>query len=126
MAKEPKKKKTTKAGTNSEETNEIQDGIAKNSLDKVFEVLNESYEQEKKRLHSLSQQLKDNYIKAKRAECEVLHNKIVTVISEARPSPINLLFVLEILKQEALEQSMKLFFNPVPAPSKDKTEGKKE
>ena len=107
----PKKKVKEK------ESNEIHDAIAKNSLDKVLKTLEESFEQEKQKLQHVAKQLEENYIKTKRAECETLHNKLVIAIQELSPSPINLLFVLEILKQEAVQQSMQLFFTPSPASS---------
>ena len=109
----PKKKAKEKE----DKSNEIHDAIAKNSLDKVLKELQNSFEQEKQRLQHIARQLEENYIKTKRAECEILHNKLVIAIQELSPSPINLLFVLEILKQEALQQSMNLFFAPAPNPS---------
>jgi len=99
---------------------EIHDAVAEDALDKTIKDLESVFEEQRAKLKHTAKQLEENYIKTKRAECENLHNKLVNVIGEVRPSPINLLFVLEILRQEALTQSMNLFFAPVPESTNSK------
>ena len=58
----------------------------------------------------LFKQMDDSYRKARAAEMESLHNVLVETISAQSPSPQNLLLVLEILKQETLNDCVTKFF----------------
>lgn len=65
-------------------------------------------------------QLEDSYYKARKAECEELHNKMVGIIAESQADPKNVLFVLEVLKQEVLQESIDKYFTPSPEKEKIK------
>ena len=58
----------------------------------------------------LFKQIDDSYRKARAAEMESLHNELVKAISAQSPSPQNLLLVLELLKQETLNDCIAKFF----------------
>ena len=58
----------------------------------------------------LFKQINDSYRKARSAEMESLHNGLVETIVAQSPSPQNLLLVLEILKQETLNDCIAKFF----------------
>ena len=58
----------------------------------------------------LFKQINDSYRKARSAEMETLHNGLVEAISAQSPSPQNLLLVLELLKQETLDDCIAKFF----------------
>lgn len=64
-------------------------------------------------------QLEDSYYKARKAECEEIHNKLVVVIAESQADPKNVLFVLEVLKQEVLQDSIAKYFTPSPEKRKE-------
>lgn len=64
-------------------------------------------------------QLEDSYVKATKGECEELHNKLLEVMVESQADPKNVLFVLEILKQEVLQESIAKYFTPSPEKKKE-------
>ena len=64
-------------------------------------------------------QLEDSYVKARKGECEEIHNKMVELITESQADPKNVLFVLEILKQEVLQESIDKYFTPSPEKKKE-------
>ena len=47
-------------------------------------------------------QIQKQYAEEQKAEAAELHNRLVQVVEETKPSSENLLLVLELLKQEAL------------------------
>jgi len=59
-------------------------------------------------------QLEDSYTKARKGECEEIHNRIAEIITESQADPKNVLFVLEVLKQEVLQESIDKYFTPSP------------
>jgi len=58
----------------------------------------------------LFKQMDDSYRKARSAELEGIHNGIVEVIAGLQASPQNTLLVLEIVKQEVLNDCINKFF----------------
>lgn len=70
----------------------------------------------KRLINQVFEQLENEYLKERKAECESLHNRIVEVIADEQASPQNTLLVLEMLKAETIEDCKKRFFNSEPQP----------
>ncbi len=70
--------------------------------------------------------LEEEYARQKRQEAETLHNSLAEMIAEQKPSIETVLFVLEMLKFEALQDKYsQLFIQPSdkpPAPTTVKEE----
>ena len=73
--------------------------------------------------------LEAEYREARQDELGVLHNKMVEALTEVGASPQNTLLVLEVLKEEILQDCLGKFFNGVklagspPQPIEGKVEG---
>lgn len=55
--------------------------------------------------------LEQEYIEAKKLELEKLHNRLIDVVADEGASPQNVLLVLELMRQEVLQDCMEKFFN---------------
>lgn len=56
----------------------------------------------KRLVNQMSEQVAKQYAQEQKAETAELHNRLVEIIGNIKPSSENLLLVLELLKQEAL------------------------
>jgi ParB-like chromosome segregation protein Spo0J len=62
-------------------------------------------------IEKLFADLEAEYAESRKDELGILHNKIAEVMAEVRASPQNVLLVLELLKQEVLQDCISKFFD---------------
>lgn len=63
--------------------------------------------------------LEAEYAEARRDELGILHNRMVDALTEVGASPQNVLLVLELLKQETLQDCLDKFFGKTSEPQKE-------
>ena len=59
--------------------------------------------------------LEHNYDISQRAKMEAMHNSIISSINEQQARPEHVLLVLEIVRNEVVNNCMNMFFAPPPA-----------
>ena len=80
---------------------------------------------QKRLVEQVFKQIQTAYEQEQKDEAAILHNQIGTIINEMKPSPDNLLLVLEILKQEVLQNlidkmaTIKTKSEEMPPPEKE-------
>ena len=60
--------------------------------------------------------LEQEYTNVRKQEMESLHNKLIDIITKESASPQNTLLVLDIIRQEVLEECMEKFFGKASVP----------
>jgi len=64
---------------------------------------------QKRLVNQVFEQMQKQYSEQQKAEAAELHNRFVQIVEEIRPSSENLLLVLELLRQEALQNLISRF-----------------
>lgn len=76
----------------------------KRLVNEAFSKIEALIEQVRKEAAETCMTLADQIEESHKQEAVVLHNRFVAVIEEMKPAPENTLLVLELLKQEVVEQ----------------------
>ena len=76
---------------------------------------------QKRLVNQVFEQMQKQYAEQQKAEAAELHNRIVQVIEDVKPSSENLLLVLELLRQEALGNLINRFSEIKAAPPVEET-----
>ncbi|MBA7665731.1 hypothetical protein ES703_73805 [subsurface metagenome] len=71
---------------------------------------------QKRLVNQVFEQMQKQYAEQQKAEAAELHNRFVQIVEEIRPSSENLLLVLELLRQEALQNLISRFSEIKAAP----------
>jgi hypothetical protein len=80
---------------------------------------------QKRLVEQVFKQIQTAYEQEQKDEAAILHNQIGTIINEMKPSPDNLLLVLEIMKQEVMQNlidkmvTIKAKSEEMPPPEKE-------